>query len=67
MQLQKKHGVDVFVDTENPIFHAAISTGSMMIDKDSGIGGIPEGKITEIYGEQLDYHYIKNEIIRLLI
>lgn len=51
MQLQKKHGADVFVDTENPIFHPAISTGSMMIDKDSGIGGIPEGKITEIYGD----------------
>lgn len=50
-QLQKKHGADVFVDTESPVFHPAISTGSMMIDKDSGIGGIPEGKITEIYGD----------------
>ena len=50
-KLQKKHGADVFVDTENPTFHEAISTGSMMIDKDSGIGGIPKGKITEIYGD----------------
>lgn len=50
-KLQKKHGDTVFVDTENTQIHPAISTGSLMIDKDSGIGGIPLGRITEIYGD----------------
>lgn len=50
-KLQKQFGNEVFVDTVNVKDIDTISTGSMMIDKASGIGGIGLGKIVEIYGE----------------
>jgi len=44
MTLRGKHGITLNVD--------AISTGSLGLDRATGIGGITRGRITEIYGPE---------------
>lgn len=39
-------------DTENHLDIQSISTGSMSLDTVLGIGGIPRGRVTEIYGPE---------------
>ena len=48
--LKKKYGDDCFIDTENMPVMPAISSGSLLLDKSIGIGGLPEGRVVEIYG-----------------
>ena len=52
-KMEKDHGVGTVVGgDEDPIFHEFISTGSIGLDKAIGIGGLPRGKITEIFGPE---------------
>ena len=39
-------------DTDNVSQHESISTGSVQLDLKIGIGGIPKGRITEMYGPE---------------
>lgn len=51
--LTKKYGKGAVINMDN--FRddcPSLSTGSLGIDRITGIGGIPKGKITEIYGEE---------------
>lgn len=52
LKLKKQFGDDVFLDTVNAKNIPSISTGSLLIDKDTGIGGFPMGRISEIFGVQ---------------
>lgn len=49
----KSQGKDAImhIDPENVPITGSISTGSINLDKALGIGGIPKGRITEIYGD----------------
>jgi len=47
----KKYG-DCIVDPSKRVACDAISTGSLKIDIATGIGGVPRGRITEIYGPE---------------
>jgi recombination protein RecA len=48
-QLQRRYGRGIGRPTE-PAPVAAISTGSLDLDLATGIGGIPRGRLTEVYG-----------------
>jgi len=50
-ELQDKYGDDILV-REYPEGHPSVSTGSLAIDVSTGIGGIPVGRYTEIYGPE---------------
>lgn len=52
--LEKKHGDGVIIRgmKGNIIPCEAISTGSLTLDVSLGIGGLPKGRITEIYGPE---------------
>ncbi len=53
-QIQKEHGKGTIMrlgdEASNNV--ATISTGSIMIDNALGVGGVPRGRITEIYGPE---------------
>ncbi|HLR76622.1 MAG TPA: recombinase RecA [Balneolaceae bacterium] len=53
-QIQKEHGKGTIMrlgdDATNNV--ATISTGSIMVDNALGVGGVPRGRITEIYGPE---------------
>lgn len=56
-ELQKKFEKDFGKGTvmgakEKPSFHEAISTGSLGLDKATGIGGLAKGRIIEIFGPE---------------
>jgi recombination protein RecA len=50
-ELQDKYGDDILI-REYPEGHPALSTGSLAIDVSTGVGGIPVGRYTEIYGPE---------------
>lgn len=52
-KLEKDFGKGTLIGgKDKPKFHEAISTGSMGLDKALGIGGLPKGRIIEIYGPE---------------
>lgn len=53
-QIEKQHGKGTIMRLGDDAFRdvAVISTGSIMIDNALGVGGIPRGRITEIYGPE---------------
>ena len=53
-QIQKEHGKGAIMKLgDRPIQKiAAISTGSISLDAALGIGGVPRGRIIEIYGPE---------------
>jgi recombination protein RecA len=52
-QVEKKYGKGALIkmDTTYKADVESISTGSIALDKAIGIGGIPRGRVTEIYGK----------------
>lgn len=48
--IMDKFGEDILVDKSHEV--SAISTGSISLDVSTGIGGIPRGRFTEIYGPE---------------
>lgn len=51
--IQKKHGEgSIYLGNTMKVGCDVISTGSMAVDVALGIGGIPRGRITEIYGPE---------------
>lgn len=50
-KLKKSHGDDVILNTEEKPVFKIIPSGSLLFDQATGIGGIPLGKIIEIFGE----------------
>lgn len=50
-ELQDKYGEEILIK-EYPDGHPTVSTGSLAIDVSTGIGGIPVGRYTEIYGPE---------------
>ncbi len=50
--LKKKYGDEVFRDSSAKVNMKAISTGSPSLDRAIGIGGLPEGRIVEIFGAE---------------
>lgn len=50
-ELQDKYGEDILIK-EYPNGHPTVSTGSLAIDVSTGIGGIPVGRYTEVYGPE---------------
>jgi len=48
--VKKKYGDDCFIDANNREVIPSVPTGSLLLDNAIGIGGIPEGRVTEIYG-----------------
>ena len=55
-QIEKQyHGEELFVQLESAAFQVrdnVISTGCLSLDLALGIGGIPRGRIIEIYGPE---------------
>lgn len=53
-QIEKAFGKDAIMRLgQQPTRdHEAISTGSLMVDNAIGIGGLPRGRVTEIYGPE---------------
>ena len=51
-KLKKKYGENVLLDPSAKTNYDVIPSGSMLFDKDSGIGGIARGKVVEIYGDE---------------
>lgn len=51
-KLKKQYGESVIVAGNQKNNYNIISSGSMLFDKESGIGGIAKGKITEIFGPE---------------
>lgn len=50
--IRKEHGAGAIVSSKDRPPCEVISTGSLNIDIATGIGGIPRGRITEIYGPE---------------
>lgn len=51
--IQKKMGAEAIMTTDaNPAKMECIPTGSLLLDAALGIGGIPKGRIVEIYGPE---------------
>lgn len=50
-ELQDKYGEEIRLK-EYPDGHPVVSTGSLAIDVSTGIGGIPVGRYTEVYGPE---------------
>ena len=44
-------GTIIYVESEKDINHKSIKSGSLLLDKTLGIGGVPMGKMTEIIAE----------------
>ena len=51
-QLKEEYGEEVIVTTESQANNGIIPTGSLSLDISLGIGGIPRGRFTEIYGPE---------------
>lgn len=53
-QIQKEHGKGTIMRLGDEAINnvATISTGSIMVDSALGVGGVPRGRITEIYGPE---------------
>lgn len=54
-RIKKQYGVGAVMKLGDDTFNTsveAISTGSMSLDIATGIGGIPKGRITEVYGPE---------------
>lgn len=54
-QIEKQHGKGSIMrlgSSEKTFEHSAISTGALSIDSALGIGGLPRGRIVEIYGPE---------------
>ncbi len=53
-QIQKEHGKGTIMRLGDEAVNnvATISTGSIMVDNALGVGGVPRGRITEIYGPE---------------
>ncbi len=53
-QIEKQHGKGTIMRLGDGVVNnvAAISTGSIMVDHALGVGGVPRGRITEIYGPE---------------
>src|SRR5512137_1391175 len=53
-QIEKQHGKGAVMRLgEGPIQHVdVISTGSISLDTALGIGGIPRGRVTEVFGPE---------------
>lgn len=53
-QIEKTYGTGAVFNAGEArvVNHPAISTGSIAVDKATGIGGVPRGRITEIYGPE---------------
>jgi recombination protein RecA len=49
-QLRHRFGPDVAGHPDGPPPVAAVSTGSPALDQAIGVGGVPRGRITEVYG-----------------
>lgn len=51
--LEKDYGKGTIIGAnEKPKYHQCISTGSIGLDKALGIGGLPKGRIVEVYGPE---------------
>lgn len=51
--IEKKFGKGTIMDMSGPVAKIpAIPTGSLMLDEALGIGGLPEGRVIEIYGPE---------------
>ena len=51
--MEKKYGENTMINgNQGSIYHEHVSTGSIGLDKAIGIGGLPRGKITEIFGPE---------------
>lgn len=50
--VRKKYGEECFIDANNRMAIDAISTGSLLLDDAVGVGGLPQGRIVEIYGPE---------------
>ncbi len=53
-QIEKQHGKGTIMRLGDEVVNDvdAISTGSIMVDYALGIGGVPRGRVTEIYGPE---------------
>jgi recombination protein RecA len=52
-EIEKKFGKGSFMGaTDKPTFHDYIPTGCIALDKAIGIGGLPKGRIIEIFGPE---------------
>lgn len=52
-RIRKRFGQDaVFTFKDNPLKIESVSTGSMALDQALGVGGIPYGRVTEIFGDE---------------
>ncbi len=53
-QIDKQHGkgLVMFLGEARNLHVETISTGSILIDQAVGIGGLPRGRIVEIYGPE---------------
>lgn len=49
--LKKRYGEDTIIDVNNLPDMDSISTGSLLLDSEIGIGGLPCGRVVEIYGD----------------
>lgn len=49
-KLKKQFGEDVIIDAEKAINYEVISTGSLLLDTATDIGGLPRGRLVEIAG-----------------
>jgi|694.fasta_scaffold00478_18 recombination protein RecA len=53
LRMEKDFGKGTLIGaTDKPMIIASISTGSIGLDKALGIGGLPKGRIVEIYGPE---------------
>ena len=54
VQIEKQYGKGAIMklSEENIVKHEAISTGALSLDLALGIGGVPRGRIVEIYGPE---------------
>ena len=50
-KLKKRYGEDVILDTTKPTSYEIVSTGSLLINQATGIGGLPMGRLVEVYGQ----------------
>ena len=51
-KLKKQYGEDIILDTSKPTNYEVVSTGSLLINKATGIGGLPMGRLVEVYGPE---------------
>lgn len=51
-KLKKRYGEDIILDTTKPTSYEIVSTGSLLINQATGIGGLPMGRLVEVYGPE---------------